>query len=283
MKNVLLGALLVLAATSTHAGTSQDLESSAVVDGSIVLAMDGSVQSATVTDAPNFGAPIADMVRNAALQWHFQPVLRDGQPVLAKASMHVRVVLKPTPDGNFSARIKGATFGDEDARSTDELSSTDASKKILPRYPDVAIHYRVQGTVYLALHVDRSGHVTDAVAEQVNLRNIGPEHLLKQYRDIMAKSALKVARQWTYTVPTTGKLAGQDSWTARMPVNYTLNEMDRPKTDSVWQTYVPGPYTPAPWVDKPDMNAADALADDDGDHVQTDGAGPVLLSPAHRG
>lgn len=92
-----------------------------------------------------------------------------------------------------------------------------------------------------------------------------------------------MARQWTYTVPTTGKLAGQDSWTARVPVNYTLNEMDRPKTDSVWQTYVPGPYTPAPWVDKPDMNAADALADDDSDHVQTDGAGPVLLSPAHRG
>lgn len=280
MNRTMLGALLAIVATAAQAGTPRDLESSAVVEGAIVLAKDGTVQAATVDGESRYGKPIADMVRNAALQWRFQPVLRDGQPVLAKASMHVRVVLKKTPDGNYSAHIKGATFGDEDANSTDELRS---DKKTLPRYPDVAVHYRVQGTVYLALHVDRSGHVTEAVAEQVNLDNIGPEPLVKQYRDVLAHAALKAARLWTYTVPTTGKLASQDSWTARVPVNYTLTAVGEPKSESVWQTYVPGPYTPAPWIDKPDMSAADALADDGGDYVQTEGAGPVLLSQDHHG
>ena len=81
-------------------------------------------------------------------------------------------------------------------------------------------------------------------------------------------------------VPTTGKLAGQDSWTVHTTVTYHLDEMGGPKSDLTWQSYVPGPYTPAPWVDKPDMNAADALADD---ALQTDGAGPTLLTPLNHG
>lgn len=283
MKKLMLGALLAIAATTTQAATSQDVEASAIVNGTIVLAKDGTVQTATVDDVARYGKPIADLVRSAALRWRFQPVLRDGQPVLAKASMHVRVVLRKTPDGNYSARIKGATFGDDDARSTDALRGIDANEKLLPRYPKSAIHYRVQGTVYLALHVDRSGHVTEAVAEQVNLDNTGPDRLLKQYRDVLAKAALEAANRWIYAVPTTGKLAGQDSWTAHVPVKFTLNEMGAPKTERVWETYVPGPFTAAPWIDKPDMNAADALADDDDNKVQTDGAGPILLPPAHQG
>lgn len=280
MKKALFGALLALAATAAHASTYQDLESSAVVKGSIVLAKDGSVQTAVVDDADKYGQPIADMVRRAALQWRFQPVLHDGAPVLAKASMHVRVILKKMPDGNYSARVKGATFGDNDPTDTGTLHSGEGNKRIPPQYPGAAIRGRVQGTVYLALHVDRSGRVIEAVAEQVNLRNLGPDRAMRQYREALAKSALTAARQWTYAIPTTGKLARQDSWTARVPVNFYLNEFGAPRPDSTWQTYVPGPYTPAPWVDRPDLDAADAIADG---AVQTDGAGPILLTAPNRG
>lgn len=275
----MLGALLAMATMAVNAGTTKDLESSAVINGTIVLAKDGTVQSATIDDEENFGKPIADMVRKTALQWRFKPVLRNDEPVVAKASMHARVVLKRATDGNYSAFVKGATFGNDDMKSTDALHGVEGNKKNPPRYPDAAIHYRVQGTVYLALHVDRSGHVTEAVAEQVNLENTGPDRILKQFRETLAQAALKAAREWNYEVPTTGALARQDSWTARVPVVYMLTEAGVAKSDSVWKTYVPGPYTPAPWIDKPDASATDAVADDgNDDNVLTDGAGPVLLS-----
>ncbi|WP_424681274.1 energy transducer TonB [Frateuria sp. YIM B11624] len=280
MKRATLVALLATFAMATHGSTSSDLESSAVVDGTIVLSTEGTVQSAEVKDEAKYGKPIADMVRKAALQWLFYPVRREGKPVPAKVDMHVRVVLHKTADGNYSAYIKGATFGDMDRKSTDALRNTEANKRIAPRYPMDAIRAHVQGTVYLALRVDRSGHVTDAVAEQVNLVNIGPDSVLRQYRDLMAKATIEVAKRWTYEIPTTGPLAGRDSWTARVPVTYNLNDMHAPNTGRVWRTYVPGPYTQAPWSDKPDMDAVDAVANDG---LRTEGADPMRLLPSHRG
>lgn len=277
MKKAMLGALLAMAAMTAQAATRQDAESSAVVNGTIVLAKDGTVQTAVIDDPARYGQPVANFVQKTAMQWRFKPVLRDGQSVVAKASMHARVVLKQQPDGNYNARIKGVTFGDYDPNDTDTPHGTADNKKIVPRYPGVAIHARVQGAVYLALRVDRSGHVTDAVAQQVNLDNIGPDNLLKEYRKILADAALKAARHWTYTIPTTGKLAKLDSWTVHVPVIFNLRESGVAEFNRVWQTYVPGPYTPAPWVDKPNVDAADAIADGT---LQTDGAGPTLLPAA---
>ncbi|MEW9573035.1 energy transducer TonB [Rhodanobacter sp. Si-c] len=275
MKKAMLGTALAIAAITAQAATQQNVESSAVVNGTIVLAKDGTVQTAAIDNPAKYGQPIADMVRKAAMQWRFQPVLRDGQPVVAKASMHARVVLKQMPDGNYNAHIKGVTFGDYDSNDTDTLHNAESNKRIPPHYPEAAILAHVQGTVYLALRVDHSGHVTDAVAEQVNLGNIGRDNLLKEYRDILADAALRAARHWTYTVPTTGRLARQDSWTVHVPATFSMKENGVAEFDSgVWHAYVPGPYTPAPWVNKPDAGAADALASGD---LQTDGAGPTPL------
>lgn len=274
MKKAMLGALLAMASITAQAASQQDVESSAVVNGTIVLAKDGTVQTAVVDDPAKYGQPIAAFVQKAAMGWHFQPVLRDGQPVVAKASMHARVVLKQKPDGNYSARIKGVTFGDYDPNDTSTLRE---DKKIVPHYPLEALRARVQGTVYLALHVDRSGHVTQAVAEQVNLGVQGQKAVLNHYREVLARSAISAIREWTFLPPTTGKLAKDDSWTAHVPVTYNLNVLGGPKSNHVWQTYIPGPYTPAPWVDKPDVDAADALADGG---LLTDGAGPTLLPAA---
>jgi hypothetical protein len=276
MNKIMFGAGLTLFAFAVQASSMRDLETSAIVNGTIVLATDGSVQSAVIDHPEKYGQPIANLVRNAALKWRFHPVLREGQPVMAKASMHARVVLRKTADGNYTVRIKGATFGDNDLKSTDALLQADSNKNIKPHYPEAAIHERVQGTVYLSLHVDHNGRVIDAVALQVNLQNLGPEYTLKRYRQVLADAALKTARQWTFQVPTTGPLAQQDSWTADVPFNFSLNEWGRPESERVWVSYVPGPYTPAPWVDKSDINDTDAVADD---NVRTEGASPTLLSP----
>lgn len=281
MKKTMLGALLAMTAMAAQAGSPQNLESSAIVRGTIVLAKDGTVQTAVIDDEAKYGKPIAEMVRKAAQQWLFYPVLRDGKPVVAKSNMYVRVVLDKQPDGNYSARIKGATFGDMDSKSTDTLHNTENNKHIPPRNVEAVFRAHVQGTVYLALHVDRSGRVIDAVAEQINLDNTGPDRVLRQYREFLAKATLDAARRWTYVVPTTGRLANQDSWTIHVPVSYRLNPPGGTSaSESVWETYVPGPYTPAPWDNKPDTNDVDVLADGD---VMTDGAGPIRRSPSDHG
>lgn len=280
MKKMIFAAFLAMTAMVAQASSRDDLESSTVVKGTIVLATDGKVLTAIVDDEASYGKPIADMVRKTALQWRFQPVMRDGRPVVAKASMHVRVVLRKTSDGVYSARVKGATFGDDDKNSTDTLHIAEGNKNIQPRYPKAAVRGRVQGTVYLSLRVDHDGHVVEAIAEQVNLDNVGPNGVLRQYREILADAALKAARKWSYVTPTTGKLSRQDSWTAHVPVSFNLVEFGKAPSQSVWRTYVPGPYTPPPWVDRPDMDAADALADGT---LQTEGAGPTLLAPLKHG
>lgn len=278
MKKLMLGALIALASMAVQASSIKDIEHSAVVHGTLVVARDGTVQSAVVDHADKYGSSVAELVRNAALQWRFQPVLRDGEPVVARAGMQVRVVLKKIADGKYRARIKGARFGEDDPDSTDTLHSAEGNRRIVPKYPGAAARYRVQGTVYLSLHVDRHGHVVEAAAEQVNLGSIGPERTARMYRQAFAESALAAARRWTYVPPTTGKLAGEESWTIHIPINYRLGWRTAESTP-VWQTYVPGPYTPAPWVDKPDTDAADAIADGT---MQTDGAGPILLSGLNR-
>jgi len=280
MKKVIFAALLALASLLVMAGSRGELESSAVVNGAIVLATDGTVKTAVVDDEARYGKAIADIVRTAALHWRFQPVTRDGAPVQARASMHVRVVVGKAPGGNYTARIKRATFGEIDKHSTDVLHGAEGNRMVLPRYPREAMRHRVQGTVYLALQVDHDGHVVQAVAEQVNLRNLGPERVLKTYRKVLADAALDAARKWSYVLPSTGRLAHQDSWTVRVPIDFSLTELGKAPSRPVWHTYIPGPYTPASWVDRPDMNAADALADDS---VQTEGAGPVPLAPISHG
>lgn len=280
MKRLMLGVILALAAMVVQASSSSNVEASAIVNGTLVVAQDGTVQAVVVDEPEKYGQPIVDLVRKAVLQWRFQPVLRHGAPVAAKSTMHVRVVLGKKPDGNYTARIKGASFGDSDAPSTDAVRRAEINRKFPPKYPEAAIRGRVQGTVYLALRLDRGGRVVDAVAEQVNLGNLGPDPLLKQFRAVLADSALKAARQWRFEIPTTGPLAAQESWTVHVPVNYALNDHNAPPRNTTWVSYVPGPYTPAPWVHKPNLNAADALADGS---VRTDGAGPVLLSTLDHG
>lgn len=278
MKKVIFAAIFALVAVVAQASSVKDLESSAVIDGSIVVTTDGSVRTTQIDEPEKYG-PIAEMVRNAALKWRFQPVLRHGEPVVAKASMHVRVVVKKLSEGRYAARITGATFGDDDPVPTNELRYAD-SQRALPVYPVRPAIAGVEATVYVVLRVDRSGHVADAVAEQVNLGSPGSEVLARKYRRVFADAALDAARQWTFKIPTTGELAARSDWTARVPINFHIESPRHGDTTRVWQTYVPGPYTPAPWAHRPGEDARDAIAEGS---LQTDGTGPVLLSKLGQG
>lgn len=272
--------LLAMAASTAQAATTNDIELSAIVEGTIVLAPDGHVQDVVVPDVAKYGQPIVDMVRATALKWRFDPVVVDGQPVTAKSAMHARVVLKKSDAGEYVAWIRGATFGDTDANNTSVVRASPANLKLPPKYPVEALRSHTEGRAYLALRIDREGHVVDAAVEQVNLANIGPEAVLNRSRKAFTEALLTAARRWSYEVPTTGKLANRDSWTVRTSILFFYRGAGTPRAGSVWAAYIPGPYTPAPWVDKPNASAADVLADDT---VHTDGAGPALLTALPQG
>ena len=133
MKKAMLGALLTVAAMTAQAATEKAVEASAIVNGTIVLAKDGTVQTAAVDDPAKYGQPIADLVQKAALQWRFKPVLRDGQPVVAKASMHARVVLSQKPDGDYNARISGVTIASDEDKSWIRFSARSAGPFMMSR------------------------------------------------------------------------------------------------------------------------------------------------------
>src|SRR5690606_38909801 len=94
--------------------------------------------------------------------------------------------------------------------------------------------------------VDRTGRVQDAVAEMVNLRVLGTEREMGQMRELLAKSALVAARKWTFHPPTLGEWADQESWAARVPVDYRFIDGGEPGYGR-WEAYVPGPRNPIPW------------------------------------
>lgn len=94
-----LGIALALVPLVAQAATRQDLETSAVISGAIVLAKDGSVQSVEIPDAAKYGQPIVQFVHDTAMKWRFVPVEVNGEPVAAKTFMHTRVVLKNSLTG----------------------------------------------------------------------------------------------------------------------------------------------------------------------------------------
>jgi hypothetical protein len=243
----LLFAGLVLAAGP--AAVRKRVELSMLANGTIVVAPDGSVRSYALDRPEKLPQPVVDLVHQAVPAWRFQPVLVDGKPVVAEAKMTVRFVASPADKGDYLLKISGASFGDSDGKSSDQIAYKERSA---PKYPQDAARARVAGTVYLVLRVGRDGQVADASADQVNLTVVGSDSELRVWRKVLADASLSKARTWTFTPPTTGPHAMDDFWVVRTPITFTLHEQGAPRVDTYgqWLAYVPGPKEPVPWMEK---------------------------------
>lgn len=275
-----LAALLIAAAASAQAQPPSNVESSAVLKGSVVVSKDGSVLDVSINDGVRFDPVIVDFVRTYVSQVRFEPVKVDGQVVNAKAAMAVRVVLKELPSGEYNMRVKGLWFGAETDMSTDSVQFAPGVKQTPIHYPEAAHQAGVQGTVYLLLLIDRQGRVADLVAEQVNLRVTDTKGVRTPFRRTLADAAIRTAKDWKFVVPTTGKLASEDSWMVRVPVDFSFKVAGVPYQAPLWESYVPGPYTPAPWDLNPNGDAADAIVDGD---LHTEGNDLKPLSSIDQG
>ena len=254
------------------------VESSMVVRGTVSIEADGSVSALQLDKEESLPVGVVGMVRNAAMKWRFEPILRDGAAVRALAPMSLRVVARKLDADGYEISLRGINFARLDGRDDPHnIASIDMKP---PRYPEQAFRAGVSGTVYLLVKVGRDGKVEDAFAEQVNLTVLSRENEQRRARELLAKSALAAARQWSFRVPSEGPEAAQPFWNVRVPVSYALDRGAAEGQDAGrWVSYVPGPRERAPWRGDAEQIgfSPDALVD--GSVNLVDNQGPRLLTP----
>lgn len=282
---------LVLAATTCAAfavgprAVRKQAEASMLVTGRVMIERDGSVNGWTIDQREKLPEVVASLVDGAVPTWKFDPVLVDGQPVRGSARMSLRVKASRAPDdsGDFSLSIGDGYFGrdalDAGGRESLGLEGEYVSRGTLkpPQYPLAALQSNVQGTVYLALRVNRQGAVDEVVAEQVNLRSVGSERSMKWMRDTLSGAAVKAARGWTFRPPTVGESVDDAFWSVRVPVDYAIGDAEQAGYGQ-WAVYIPGPRAPVPWrnVREEDGASPDTLV---AGEIYQAGAGLKLLTP----
>lgn len=252
---LVLLALLAGATTALAAGPSavrKQVEASMLVTGRVTIEQDGGVSAWEIDQREKLPDVVAGLVDRSIPGWKFEPVLLDGKPTRGHARMSLRLVADQLEDGRYRVSIRNGYFG-RDALSLEERQERGLDEEQLTRvrlqppvYPAQALEWGVQGTVYLIVRVGRQGTVEDVAVEQVNLRVLGSEKEMQRMRDVIVKPALAAARKWTFRVPVKGEWADEETWSARVPVDYRFNG-SKTVAYGEWEAYVPGPRMPVPW------------------------------------
>jgi hypothetical protein len=256
------------------AAARKQVEASMVLTGSITVAPDGHVSAYTLDTPAKLEKGIVAMVNDTVPSWRFEPVLRQGKAVASTARMSLQVVAKKVDADHFSIGIRNANFSvpAADATSANWMAGRSMTP---PRYPPAAYRSGVTGTVYLVARLGTDGQVLEVVAEQVNLGFVGSESEMAYFRDALAKPALQVARSWRLTPASEEEAAAGKIRSVRIPVAYRLDAMPG---YGHWESYVPGPKQPVPWL----AGELDALSSPDAlvaGNVYEVGKGLHLLTP----
>lgn len=274
---VFLSALLPFAAGAVdRAEFLRKVESSLLVKGTIETDADGNVSSVLLDKPDKFPPGLVGFVQKQAMAWKFEPVLVDGTPRRARSSMSLRVVARALDEDKYTIAIRNASFGAETPREGEAVSR---SRITPPRYPEQVLRSGAQGSVYVVARIERDGHVSDAVVEQVNLRTIGTDKEMASWRSALTDATLKAVRGWKYNPPASGELADDDYWLVRVPVDFKID--NKKHVYGKWEMYIPGPRQTLPW--KSDAEgpgfSPDSLAEGGDYMLGQKNNGPRLLTP----
>lgn len=245
-------------------------EASMVLTGEIRVDAEGKVTGYAIDHEDKVPGYVLSSIAKWVPDWRFKPVLVDGQAVSARAKMTLRMLAKPTGDDSIQVSIVGSSFGDGDAKESDQVQTVQMKP---PVYPNDVIVAGGQGTAYLVLKIARDGSVEDVVVERVNLTVYSSKPQMKKFRSRLGSAAANAARRWKFKPPTTGELADKPFWSVRIPVGFSIGE-EKEAEYGQWVAYLPGPSQRAPWLEADDIGN-DALV---AGTVQTVGTGMVLLS-----
>ncbi|MEO6383641.1 MAG: energy transducer TonB [Thermomonas sp.] len=282
-----IGLALVLVAlcmgVTAQAGNAlaarKQVESSLLVQGTITIAPDGSVIAHTLDSTEALGDVLSKFVGGSLEKWHFKPVSVDGKVVTAKVPMSLRLVAKPTDDGNMNVTIASTYFGRrEGLPATADVQRR--ARNAPPQYPKDAQRMGGMGTVYLIVQVGRNGSVLNVAAEQVNLKVLGTASEMSALRKQFTDATVRAARRWTFVPPTTSNAANEASWLVRVPVEFVLwGEQGKRAKAGQWDSYVPGPRNKdMPWAHEQLETAGSPDALSDGGVYSLE-QGATLLNP----
>jgi hypothetical protein len=260
---LLLG-LVLPAFAFAHGGVDaakRSVEASMLVTGEIAVNPDGSVYGFVLDHRTKLPAPVLKLIDGSLPHWEFTPVKVDGKPVLAKASMSLRIVARQLDADRDAISVESAAFGADTARFHKTSSCADGAclsylERQPPGYPPNLLSNLVSGTVYLAVEIDSQGKVSQAAVEQVNLRRLADETTLGRWRRELGRVSMAAARKWTFQVPRTGPEAGKEHWVVTIPVDFSIAVPGTGKTIGApgygqWDTYVRGPVNSIPWAEAP--------------------------------
>jgi len=257
---------------NSYGPTRSQIEATMMVSGTLSVDEAGNVTANAIDHPEQLPAAVVQLVQQTLPTFRFQPVLHDGKPQPVHALMNLVVAANQVDPKHVAIRIRSARFSETGSASSEQIS---VDHRGLLRFPEEAIKAGVGGTVYVAVRIDRSGHVLDAQVQQVNLRVVDNTRQMKHWRDEFAKPTLAAMRRFTFNVPTGGAHADDQSFTGILPVSYYVDNQGPPKYGQ-WDPYVPGPRQDITWLDDEEAGANEAIPD--GAFAQT-GTDMKLLTP----
>lgn len=239
---IMLAALLTFASLVRAEEARPNLERT--VTGNIEIGPDGRVLDYSLED--DLVPALADALDNSIRGWRFEPIAVDGRPVIAASAMQIDLRLMPRDEG-FGFKVANVRFG----------APNRSGRMEPPHYPGAAVRAGLGAKVSLVLKLGSDGEVEDVHVEQISLdHRARSENVADHWRQRFARESVEAARRWKFDLTT--KLDGEPIGTSvRVPIVYSVSD-DAQADGDAWQAFIPGPYTPAPWVEH---DEEDALAD----------------------
>mgnify|MGYP006172757127 CR=1 FL=1 len=191
MKRVATALLLLGAWVSAPALAADEPEVySASTTGEITVDVEGRV-TALVLDHKELGADVMRAFEDKVRGWQFEPVLRDGAPVPAKARMTLELLLvRQVGVENLGIAFEDVQFFDPVERKVAEGVSASLAP---PRYPEESLRSGIGARVSLVLKLDADGRVIDVAAQEVNLLGEESGHQRDRHAREFTRAAVRAA------------------------------------------------------------------------------------------
>jgi hypothetical protein len=229
------------------------------VYGQIEIGPDGAVLSHQLDKGVN--PAVRALVARHVERWRFEPITDNGKPVIASTRMVLELSALPLGDDDLQLRVDDVRFGVPAQRGPRKA----------PVYPRAAIKDRLGARVLLALQLDEAGKVIAAHPYQTSLSKDLSDSRAQRMREQFAAASVKAALSWQFT-PAERVAGNAMGASVKAPVTYTIDS-------NGWQSYIPGPLSPAPWMAESALAGSDDATLKDGDLAALDSRFRLQGSP----
>jgi hypothetical protein len=253
-RRILLVALIALcvfpALAARYEAMRKRVEASMLVTGELVVAPDGTVKSYALDHADELPPEARNLLAEVVPNWELDVAKADGTPLQSPTTLKVSVQLLARPiagvDDKLRVTIKDTYFWDPKAPVQVETEGTLTP----PEYPLSAARSGISGIVYVLVRLNSDGTVAQTHVERVDMTVVSDEKTLHKFSKVLAGAAVGAAKQWTFNIAP-ARLAKPEPVAVRVPVVFTMVDKIPPDAKAKygrWQAYVPGQYTPVPWL-----------------------------------